>query len=97
VLRRRVTRRLADDLRRAVLRRVVDLRRERVALLRPRRRRDWPDWDIAIAIACRRLLTLPRRPRPLLTWPRLYSCITLFTFRLWRGDAITFLRFQLYL
>jgi len=92
VLRRRVVRRLVLD-----LRRVVDLRRERVELFRPRRRRDWPDSDMAIAIACRRLFTLPRRPRPPLSLPRLYSCITLFTLRLCRGDAITFLRFQPYL
>jgi hypothetical protein len=76
------------------LRRVVVFRRDRVDVLRPRRRRDWPDWDMAMAMACRRLFTLPRRPRPLLSWPRLYSRITLFTLRLCRDDAITFLRFQ---
>jgi hypothetical protein len=79
------------------LRRVVVLRRDRVDVFLPRRRRDCPDSDMAMAIACRRLFTLPRRPRPLLSWPRLYSCITLFTLRLCRDDAITFLRFQPYL
>ncbi|MBV8493112.1 MAG: hypothetical protein JO162_06505 [Alphaproteobacteria bacterium] len=43
------------------------------------RLRDWPDSDIAIAIACFRFFTL--RPEPLFNERCLYSCITLWTFR----------------
>jgi len=38
-------------------------------------RRDWPDSDIAIAIACLEFLTL-RAPRAVLSSPCLYSCMT---------------------
>jgi len=60
--------------------------------LRLRRLRDWPDSDMAMAIAWRRLFTLPRRPRPLLSCPFLNSCITFFTLRFCRGLAIWNLR-----
>jgi hypothetical protein len=68
---------------RAVVLRVVllrvredaDLRREEALL-----RRDWPDSDIAIATAWRRLFT--RRPEPpLRSFPSLYSCMTFLTLR----------------
>jgi hypothetical protein len=43
-------------------------------------RRDWPDSDMAIATAWRRLFTL-RPERPLRSWPSLYSCMTFLTLR----------------
>jgi hypothetical protein len=42
------------------------------------RRRDWPDSDMAIAIACRRLFTF--LPEPLFNVPRLCSRMTFSTF-----------------
>jgi hypothetical protein len=73
-------------LRALVFRGVADLVRDlvelrfafRVDFLPEVFRRDWPDSDIAIAIACRRLLAfLPERP--LLRSPSLYSCMTFLT------------------
>jgi len=52
--------------------------------------RDWPDSDIAIAIACLRLFTL--RPLPLRSAPRLSSPMTFDTLRLCRLVAMNLLR-----
>jgi hypothetical protein len=47
---------------------------------------DWPDSDIAIAIACLRLFTF--RPEPLYNLPFLCSCITFSTFFFCWVDAM---------
>jgi len=71
-------RRLSDSVT-AILQRIRDEIRSYLVLRR--RFRDCPDSDMAIATACLRLLTRPRRPRPLFSVPRLYSPMTRATLR----------------
>ena len=52
--------------------------------------RDCPDSDMAIAIACLRLLTF--LPEPLFKVPCLCSCMTFSTFFFWRVVAMSGLR-----
>jgi len=53
-----------------LLRALADLLRDPVLFFL----RDWPDSDIAMAIACLRLFTF--LPEPLVSFPSLCSCIT---------------------
>jgi hypothetical protein len=66
----------ADVLRAGVLR--ADVLRAGVLRADVLRRRDWPDSDMAIAIACLRLFTF--LPEPLFNVPRLCSRMTFSTF-----------------